>query len=426
MMHLTPHVWHEQAGLNMSQAQQSHRFAHFQQDKSRRAHSHSVNTNLSMYQDLEASLKEKVGNSQKLIQQLTRRAASLNSSIEDTKQALVQLEAGLQATHAPLDRCRWRMQQRAARPPREVVRDDVELSLEAEESTLLDVQRKLGAAIKQAKKMLHLLQCRLEVFKNDIDQKKQSLGVDDKCLRNTQESHQTHYHTVMRNMPGPLSSSEEQSDWHRTNILEHSANEMLRQHDVGRLDKSARNQEDIAKSLCSDSRQLIRRCQLLMEQASKSTNLATKHRVGENQEVRTRLKEQINETQAKIDSTKAVLADTSHQISALKEPIALNDTCNSWRQMDRATLERIHDPVSTKLREQHHMVKRTRDHLARNHSHEQEVLEELRRRRERLKADLNDKTEAYNIDLNCLQKDITQRDSRLPTPLRRNRPMTAR
>merc|ERR1712060_55235 len=85
-------------------------------------------------------------------------------------------------------------------------------------------------------------------------------------------------------------------------------------------------------------------------------------------------------------------------------------TCHSSRQKDRVTLERIWDPVYTKLKEQQTSACEAHEELMRTHEHERKVLQELRNRRERLKIDLKDKSIAYQIDTTCLRKESSEKN----------------
>jgi len=401
-MHTTQE-WHQHASHNMSQAQHTHRKATQQVDSSRKAHEETVTDNLNMYNELHNTMEQKVRNSHRLIEKLQKRADSLEHSIEATKVSLEKLEIGLRAKEAPLQLCMWRMEQRERRPLREQVRDAVEISLEVEKSTLMELQRKLSDAIKRTKNTILGLEGKLEEVRHDIDQKTQALSVDEMCLRTTHRSYQT---VVERTPPrsnasSRLPSASKKTQQNQVAVHESTRNEVARQQEAVRLNQSAQNREDQAKGLRDDNTKLIQRCDRAAEEAVSKAEASMQNRVNENQGMRRRLELEIRETLAKIEHTKQTIAETRSQIRSLEEPIENCNTCSSWRKQ-RATREHIQDPVSTKLQEHQMTLLKSHEELRAHHQTEKQILQDLQERRERLKDDLRDKTAALHIDLNCL------------------------
>jgi len=402
-MHTTQE-WHQHAGFNMTQAQVSHKKAHHQNDRSRRAHEDTVMDNVSAYNELSASIDQKVKNSQRLLDKLHRRAGSLETSIGSSKQSLQQLEAALRAKEPPLQLCMWRMEQREKRPLREQVRDISEVALESEKQNLIDTQRKLAECIKRTKGTIADLEDKLQEVRHDIDQKKQALSIDEMVQRNTQRSFQTVLDRTpppersggMSPMGGTYRSSANNAPMH-----ESSRNEINRHKEADRLNLSAGDREDVAKAMREDAAKLVAKCQKQADDASRKTERAMQERVNENQQVRRRLEEEVKETIAKIEHTKVTMSETRYQMKALEEPMDLTATCASWRKQ-RATKEHITDPVSTKLQEHQMFVVRAHQDLKGHHATEKTNLHDLKERLQHLKDDLRDKTASLHIDLNCL------------------------
>mmetsp|Transcript_130421 Transcript_130421/g.363375 ORF Transcript_130421/g.363375 Transcript_130421/m.363375 type:complete len:448 (+) Transcript_130421:113-1456(+) len=417
----TPHEWHQHATLNMTQAQQSHRKALRQNEASQQAHHDATNDNLAMYNEVHGNLQQKVQNSHRLIDVLQKRADSLESSIQHQQNSLAQLEAAVRAKDPPMQLCLHRMEQRERRPLREQVRDNPEIALESEKSTLIDTQRKLSDAIRKTNAMISELEGKLAEVRHDLDHKAQALGIDETCLRTTQRSHQT----MLELARSPMTPRGRLPNAHRNasaqvSLQESSRNELNRQQEAKRLSQSAASLEEAAKLQRDDNKLLIARCQKAADDARARTEHALQERINENQQMRRRLEGEIRETNNKIDHTKNTLAETRAQIKALEEPMDLTTTCASFRQQ-RATRELIHDPVSTSIAEHQVTVIRARDELVGHHTAEKGNLQELNERKERLKDDLRDKTAALHIDLNCLTHEAANANGRPTTVLSKNK-----
>lgn len=418
-MHTTQE-WAQSAHYNMYQAQATHRKAVDQQDRSSRAHEEVMSDNLGMYNELHSSLEQKVRTSQRLVEKLQLRAQSVENSLQHTKQTLVKLEEALVSKDAPLTLCAWRMEQRERRPLREQVRDAAEVCLEMEKATLIDAQQKLKEFIKKTRAAITSLEGKLEELRYDIQQKSQALSVDELCLRTTSRSLETvsERSTFLRqggqassgcsggrNLPSKIRGGAQLAR-HEAASQEGSRNEMLRQQEALRLNQSAIHREQAAKELREEASKLIQRVARAAEDATAKTDKSMKDRVNENQQMRRRLESELRETYNQINCTKNTIQDTKTQIRSLEEPMDLTSTCASWRQQ-RASREKTQDPVSSTLQQHQMILLRCHEDLRQHHQNEKNVLQELQEKKEKLKEDLQDKTCALHIDLNCLSHEAS-------------------
>eukprot|EP00928_Gymnodinium_smaydae_P006841 TRINITY_DN1243_c0_g1_i1.p1 TRINITY_DN1243_c0_g1~~TRINITY_DN1243_c0_g1_i1.p1 ORF type:complete len:481 (-),score=77.93 TRINITY_DN1243_c0_g1_i1:182-1477(-) len=422
-MHST-HEWFHNSKYNMSMAQDSHSRATRQREDSHRAHGSTVGTNMTSYEQVAKAVDEKVNTSQRVLEMLIASERSLDSTRRKAQESQNRLEMALRDKDAPLQLCMWRMEQRERRPLREQVRDDVELALEEERACLADTQRKLGKAIRQTKDIIVDLDNSLLEVRNDVEQKKQALSVDEACMRNTRQSHSNaieltppaaHYNNSMY-------SSNNTMQYHRHKIVAHasSKNEMTRVQDAERLRRKLANQEEGTKRVMREHADLMSNCHKAVEKAREKTERRFQDRISENKQMRKRLEEEIRDTNSNIEFTKITISDTKHQLHALEEPTSYSSTCQSWRQA-RATREHITDPVSARLQEHRMNVHNAQNELVSHHQSEKSNLRELMERRKMLNDDLRDKTSALSIDSECLSR------SMLPvSPQRPRTPLTAR
>lgn len=416
----TASEWHQNSTLNMTQAQQSHRKANKQNDASRKAHEETMNDNLSMYSDVQSSLKQKVQTSYRLIDALQKRADSLENSIQQQQGSLAQLEAALRAKDPPMQLCLHRMEQRERRPLREQVRDTPEVALEAEKATLTDTQRRLGDAIRRTKAMVGELEAKLKEVRHDLEHKGQALGIDEACLRTAQRSHQQMLELAKTPLSPLRSPLAQKGHTAQASLQESSRNELNRQQEALRLSQQAASCEEVARVQRDDNKLLAARCQKAADDARAKTEHALQERINENQQMRRRLEAEIRETGGRIDHTRSTISETRAQIKALDEPADLTTTCSSFRKQ-RATKEHISDPVTTKLAEHQLVVIRAREELSSHHQQEKSNLQELHERRERLRDDMRDKTAALYIDLNCLTHEAAHANGKPTTFLSKNK-----
>jgi len=410
----TPQEWHHHAGENMDYAAYTQKKAQRQINTSRKAHEDTVNDNLACYGDLNATLRQKVQNSHRLIDLLTRRADSLTASIQHCQQSLASLEAAHRAKDPQIQLCQWRMEQRERRPLREQVRDPTETTLEQEKELLCDTQRRLSEAMKRTRSMISELEQKLNEVRHDLDHKGQALGVDETCLRTAQRSYQTALERSrpQSSPPGPTRLPGGMMKSRPPNTLQETArNELNRQQDAMRQNQSAAQREHAAKVLRDDNKMLIARCQKAAEDAAQRTEKALQERINEAQQLRRRLEGEIRETSGKIDHTRHTISETRNQIKSLEEPMDMTTTCSAYRKQ-RATREHINDPVTTMISEHQNTVLRAHHDLVGHHEAEKNNLQDLNERKERLKDDLRDKTSAMHIDLNCLSHESVYRNGK--------------
>lgn len=408
----TPREWQQHSDTNMTHAVDSQLKAHNQCDNSKSAHRDCLSANLTAYGELHSQLDEKVLASQRLVEKLENRARSVEQSIDKTKHSLAQVEAAHRAKEAPLNLCTWRIDQRERRPMRELVRDNVELSLEEERATLLESQRKLNDAAKRSKGMIAQLQDTLQELNHDINDKRQALTVDDMCLRTTHRVWQAQVDrpggftggarpgSARLRGAGGLSTSVPATQ-RQVHHEDSSRNESARQGAAHRHSHAAANKEQESKELREENQRLIDRCEQVCNQAANKSERALQDRIAENQNMRRNLENEVRETNNKIDHTKQTISETHAQIKSLEEPMALVSTRDSWRKQ-RALREQIKDPVSTHMEDQKLCLIHTNETLRQHRIEEKGALNTLQQNKERLKEDLRDKTQALHIDLNCL------------------------
>merc|ERR1719277_357833 len=99
--------------------------------------------------------------------------------------------------------------------------------------------------------MINELKAHLDEVRHDVEQKMQALSVDEMCLRSTERS----MHAVVERTPPPNSARSGRSpnslklSRHQVALQESSKNEVVRQQEAERLNRSCAQREEAAKSL---------------------------------------------------------------------------------------------------------------------------------------------------------------------------------
>jgi len=397
----TPMDWHDNSKQNMGNAQYTQKLAHQVCDNSVKMHRQCLSENLGQYHTLHAKFNEKTNATRNLCDGLHMRIKSVMMSIKKNEQSLAALEQAYRAKEAPLALCNYRLDQRHKRPQREHIRDDFELALEEEQSTLHSAQADLKVQMERTQRCIQELNDNLKELQHDFNVKSHSLQIDEQCMRSTHK--QWHKSTTPRSRVPEATTKAFQS----TN----SGNEDLRFKQTIDRCNAAKEKEGEAQQLREYNQQLIEHCQQAVEWAKNRTERTMQERIAENQAMRKKLETEIRETNIKIEKVKSTLLETKMQIKSLVEPKQLNDTRDSWRKQ-RAYREQILDPVSTQMVEHKMHLIKTNEALNDRRSQEKQILAELEKRKQLLQADLADKMTACQIDLDCLSHTVIHQGGR--------------
>lgn len=405
-----PEDWHSGSNFNMTSAANAQSDATKQCETSIRTHKQCLDENLTQYHTLHADLKSKVNTSRQLGDILQKRIRSVTASINSSKQSLAALEEAHNAKNAPLQLCTWRMDQRAKRPQRELIRDPFEIALEDEKDMLAKSQSQLKNGMMKTENCIASLEDSLKDLQHDFQVKSEALSIDEQCLRTT---HKTWHRAVETHGP-PMPKLPQVTS--RAFSTQNTSNEDSRQSDTIKRNQIATDKEQAAQTLRDEMQRLINQCQKNCDKAKNNTETTMQQRIQENQTMRKRLENEIRETNDKIQRTKATTAETSSHIDSLVEPTKLCDTRDHWRKT-RPYREQILDPVSTSLVEHRMHLMNTNSQLEQRRREEHQTLSTLMKHKEQLKEDLKDKTVALHIDLDCLSHaNVYGKGSKMATP----------
>jgi len=403
-------TWHERAHQNVGAAHMAHQAAMNQADNSVQSHDNTVIATHDMYKDVVGVMDNKVSNTRSLVETLNSRAWCLDGSLQQTRESLLQLQTAMRAKDGPMQLCLWRLGERTKRcDRREQVRDNAEISLEEERATLYQTQMDLADAIERTKDMIRQLLGRMSDVREDLRHKTHSLGVDEVSLANAQSS----YATMAARTPqkkGPLAGLGKSPGIRRMperfGQLEGDSNEQMRMQRTMQLEKHSADHDEAARILCEQNTRLMDRCHYAVLDAKAHSDRCLGDRITECQHMKTRLENEIRQTDSKIDHTSGIMGETNFHMNNLQEPMSMHQKTASVRA-DRTNRENILDPVTAHLAANSDGVMQAHANLSMEHQKEKQHLQSLHDHRRQLEEDLHGKALACSIDQRCLKMRVS-------------------
>lgn len=410
-----PAQWHSQTETNLSMAFRAHKFADEQFTASTLGHTHTWEDNLSQYQSVHQNLCKKVGTTRQLRDLLHDRIRSMAKTIDETGHTLQALETAGTAKDEPLSLCRWRMEQRAQRPERELIRDTFEIALEKEWEILSTVSDRLQHQITKTQATVRTLTEWKNELEDDHESKVLSLETDEQCLNTAHRTWPAKGKPRMDrtllaagadvargsgHVPVKMPSLPADDPSHSINAVRNANEEERRQSETLQRIAQARDAEKSASGLREESARIIGMIRKDCALVSKKAEEACARRIDETQTMKKKLEWTIEETERKIQSISESMSKTGANLRAHQEPASLITSREKFRNERKGT-ERGGDNVVTAMDKQKYRLRRNQKHLEQNHADEEGTLRTLEDAKMQLMADLSDKDKALQIDLRC-------------------------
>jgi hypothetical protein len=170
---------------------------------------------------------------------------------------------------------------------------------------------------------------------------------------------------------------------------------------IGDLEEMVRD----ASGMCKGSVLLIQQGDKIAMECKKRTDIALKDLVNEMGKAKKRLENEVVVTRKKHMETQAMIQDTRSQMQSLDEPMALCSMHPAWKSRTSSKeTEKGADSVQGRLQEQKwHLIQTTKE-LRRHRKLEKDILTDLGDHMDRLKEDIQDKTDAMAIDMQLLSQ----------------------
>jgi len=188
--------------------------------------------------------------------------------------------------------------------------------------------------------------------------------------------------------------------------VEGDSNEQMRVQRTMQLEKYSADHDEAARILCEQNTRLMDRCHYAVLDAKAHSDRCLGDRINECHHMKIRLEDQIRETDAKIDQTSGVMAETNFHMNNLQEPMSMHNKAASVRA-DRTNRENILDPVTAHLAANSDGVMQAHANLSMEHQKEKQHLRSLHDHRRQLEEDLHGKALACSIDQRCLKMRVS-------------------
>jgi len=392
--------WHENAKTTFNEASASQGKAAAQHEISQRMQVTVASTRFELCDTMHNSLHYRVNLNQATLSKLQRRENSLATELRQTKHSLDMLKDAMRAKEAPWQLCIWRMRHREQRPMGEYVRDDVEFALEDEQSVLSEMHKSMSKLSNKTAAAIRTLQLKYEEVVAELQKYRRALKVDTECLKESQRVLQK-CATANRAGQSPRFGGKINDD-----------DGVRAEHMIKQLEEDAEILEEEARQRQRDIRGLLIHGDKVLGAAAGKLEQALNDRTGENQKVMKALKQQLQDTDDKIYETKKHISKTQGEIKLLEGPMDMYANCNSLRRA-RAAGEVATDSLSAAMNDHRSMLIQHFEDLKAQQAAERTTLHELTQTRSRLQDELQNKTCAMHIDLNCLAHEATYSNGRI-------------
>jgi len=366
-----------------------------------KARKYTSSQNAKQEQLVTAALNKKVSQSQDLVKLLTGQIAVLKDSVSTAHVSHVELQEALYAKNAPYELCCWRLEHRAKRPERELKRDNFELALEQEKQTLVNAKQRLQVCADKTSDMVRSLGRSLKELEDDLAKKKQALQIDMDC---------THAATGRRMVTAALEDRTPDGWAERlpdepVYSTRHIENDHNRQFDTRVRIQKARKCEQAARALKDECVCLVKTIADSCAASQANTHKRMKESIAELRSVRKQLMQALEATKDRTSQTTNTLSQTAGEINKQDEPFGLALTRRRLRQQRHPT-ERIDDRVNIALDNQTAVMQRNMNSLLHRHSAEASALKRLHDDRGKLEVDIEEKTKALFIDMECEKRSV--------------------
>jgi len=239
--------------------------------------------------------------------------------------------------------------------------------------------------------------------------KSHSLGVDEVSLANAQSSYASMAARTPQ-MKGPFGNLGKSAGIRRMpdrfGSVEGDSNEQMRMQRTMQLEKHAANHDEASRILCEQNKRLMDRCHYAVVDAKAHSDRCLGDRIIETQHMKTRLEDQIRETDSKISHTNGIMAETNAHMNMLHEPMSMHNRVAGVRG-DRTNRENVHDPVAAHLAANSDGVMQAHANLSNEQQKEKQELRSLHDHRRQLEEDLHGKALACSIDQRCLKMKVS-------------------
>lgn len=394
----SPREWEEKTFSNLRHADDCRGMATYDQGESAHAHNKTRNENLTKYHALDKSLQVKLSTTTELQQLLERRLLAVSSQIHKMRHSAETLRAAEKSLLAPTELCRWRKAQRAQRPGREKILDEVERALEYEQSVLRDAYDRFKKQQGKTRWIIEQLQANGVALQADLTLKVESLKTDGKC------KHLQHVPWSNQSASPPGGCSESGASTARL-VPDYwtQRNQEREEHRVAatkeRL-KHAKQTEQDAMNLDAESVDLIKHLNAARDTAKHQTEKALDDQISKTKNLRDQIRKAIAQTEESIRNTEKTMSLTNKERHGHRTPLSIAGKKEYWRS-GRPIRENIQDPVTTNLECHLRSLEKNQCFLGRRQVVEATRRGELRKAKQFLLADLRDKTAFLEIDLDC-------------------------
>jgi len=326
------------------------------------------------------------------IDDIAQRDADLNLAISDTFTEIGMLQNHLdmvrssrQAKDMPLEIVQSCLDWRKERVSIDVVRDDVERSLGAEQTLIEQIQNTLDRRADDCREQLRLLRAAHHQLEADERDKTAAVNIDRSCRSLDTTSHELGRHL------GATSAnprSVEVADW-----------------DGYTGDNIQKSRQEIAssKALREALDAYLKESADALNQQCNATDDAFNVRLAETSDAKTLDEQNLSKTRGEISDQDLTIKGLNTTITDQNAPLAMAETRLSKRTY-RPNVELVHDPVEDVLVKEAQDIESAVESLRVNLSEAEAAQRGLVRAENALIDDINTKMQSLSVDNRCMQR----------------------
>jgi len=334
---------------------------------------------------VEHAIGSRVDEITQMVSDLEHTSAAVFTETNMLEQHKDKVEKSLQNTALPLEINRQCQQWREGRFGSDLVDDQVDRDLSAEELLLQQMQASLKKTVEDAQAQLRDLRAAKYKIDNDIKDKREAQSIDTTCrILKTSSAGIDRFLNSSKDIPAAV----EPVDWFR-----------FSSDNIATAEDEIRASQDLRMNI--DDQVCDYEANLRDQWASVDGEF--NNRILESTEALHRLKDSLAETQAEIDSQDRSLRDLDSTIKAKESPLMLAET-RLYKRSARPNVELVRDDVHKALVEEANLIGDVVEKLRIDKSEAQEAHRSLVRGENELQEDIRTKQNSINIDNQCMQR----------------------
>lgn len=346
-------------------------------------------------------LKMKLANTNHLTRALQDQIATVEDMMRKLRESDLSLQRSAAMRQAPLCICKRRLELRARRAEQEMVRDEFQIAVEAEEEMLSYVREELSHLLRNTRGLQQELYHVRQALLDDCFEKRRTGRIDHLCLLDSSQRPvlSTADYVMAPTMVEVLNTDQLAPPTNAPPGTGDTEEDKRKELTKALILKAARLVLD-GEWRCGENKRSTELFARDCDAASKRTEAALKRSIALLITQRKSLEEQIENTLHSLRAARSSLDKTGRKLRRHENPLQTLSRQFTLRQQ-RLDRENIRDPVQDKLEAHLDAVKRSVSNLSMRVEGTEDLLQELAATKSQLQEALQAKTQSLRLEQAC-------------------------